>query len=80
MVAGTVPRENAEASADVLRERLQAATRGRFDLGDGRAIDYAGASVGVVLARTGEVDAAAVLARADQAMYEAKRERRIARH
>jgi diguanylate cyclase len=76
VVAGTVPRENAEASADVLRERLQAATCGQFDIGGGRTLDYAGASVGVVLARTGEVDAEAVLARADGAMYEAKRARR----
>jgi diguanylate cyclase len=76
VVAGTVPRENADASADVLRERLEAATCGRFDLGGGRVLDYAGASVGVVLARTGEVDAAAVLARADSAMYAAKRARR----
>ena len=79
VVAGTVPRENAEAAAEVLRQRLESASRGRIDLGGGLSIDYAGASVGVVLARTGEVDAEAVLARADAAMYEAKRERRAAR-
>ena len=79
VVAGTVPRENAEASAQVLCERLEAATCARFDVGGGHAIDYAGASVGVVLARTGEVDAEAVLARADRAMYEAKRARHAER-
>ncbi|GAB1595714.1 GGDEF domain-containing protein [Lysobacter claricitrinus] len=76
VVAGTVPRENAEAAAHVLCKRLEAATVGRFDVGNGRHVDYRGASVGVVLARTGEVDAEAVLARADRAMYEAKRTRR----
>ncbi|WP_133478624.1 GGDEF domain-containing protein [Cognatilysobacter segetis] len=79
VVAGTVPRETADAAADVLRQRLEAATRGRFDIGGGAAIDYAGASVGVVLARTGEVDAEAVLARADRAMYACKNARRGAR-
>jgi diguanylate cyclase len=78
VVAGSVPRESAEAAADVLRERLEAATRGRFDLGNGHVLDYDGASVGVVLARTGEIDAEAVLARADAAMYEAKHARRRA--
>ena len=75
VVAGTVPRESADAAADVLCRRLEAATRGRFDIG-GTSIDYAGASVGVVLARTGEVDAEALLARADRAMYASKHERR----
>jgi diguanylate cyclase len=76
VVAGTVPRETADAASAVLRERLQGATCGRFDIGDGVSIDYDGASVGVVLASTGEVDAEAVLARADRAMYVSKRERR----
>ena len=76
VVAGTVPRETADAAADVLRQRLEDATRGRFHVGDGTSIDYAGASVGVVLARTGEIDAEAILARADRAMYSAKHARR----
>jgi len=76
VVAGTVPRENAEASADSLRQRLEDATRGYFDLGGGQRVDYRGASVGVELASPGEIDAAALLARADRGMYEAKRGRR----
>ncbi|MGY4515857.1 sensor domain-containing diguanylate cyclase [Lysobacter sp. HA18] len=79
VVAGAIPRENAEAAAKVLCERLEKATIGRFDLGSGGYVDYHGASVGVVLAHIGEVDAEAVLARADRAMYDAKRERRIRR-
>ncbi|HZX80139.1 MAG TPA: diguanylate cyclase, partial [Lysobacter sp.] len=39
VVAGTVPRESADAAADVLRRRLCEATRGRFDLGGGQAIE-----------------------------------------
>lgn len=76
VAAGTVPRETAAASADVLRDRLAAALRGRFDLGHGRAIDYAGASVGVEIAHPGEVDVEALLARADRAMRAARGARR----
>ncbi|AXK72085.1 sensor domain-containing diguanylate cyclase [Lysobacter sp. TY2-98] len=76
VVAGIVPRENPEAAAKVLCDRLADATVGQFDLGDGRRVDYAGASVGVVLARTGEIDAGAIIDRADRAMYQTKRERR----
>lgn len=75
VVAATLPRENTEGSAHVLEQRLIAATRGRFDIGD-RPFDYRGASVGVVLARNGEVDGESVLALADAAMYEIKRARR----
>ncbi|WP_462116252.1 diguanylate cyclase domain-containing protein, partial [Lysobacter xanthus] len=63
VVAGTVPRESADAAGDVLRDRLQAAMHARFDLGGGVAIEHAGARVGLVLARPGEIDAEAVLAR-----------------
>lgn len=76
VVAATMPRENTEGSAHVLELRLIAATCGRFNIGEVE-IDYSGASVGVVLARNGEVDAESVLASADAAMYEIKRARRL---
>ena len=57
-----------------LRERLAAATCGRYDL-PGVALDYPGASVGVASAAPGEASDV-VLARADAAMYAAKRARR----
>lgn len=72
VVAGTVPRENADGSAGVLRTRLEAVACGRFDLGDGQQAECRGASVGVVMARTGEVDAGAVLARAEHAVQAAR--------
>ena len=59
-----------------LRERIETLSRGRVELGDGVAIDYAGASVGVVLSRPGENDADTLLARADAAMYVVKQQRK----
>lgn len=67
----------AEATAS-LQARLQAATSGSFELG-GVRIDYAGPSIGLVAAQSDGTDAAALLAQADQAMYEIKRKRRAAR-
>lgn len=60
---------------NALRDHLQAATTGRFDLGD-CTIDYAGPSIGVITARPDQHDAAAELARADVAMYAVKRVRK----
>jgi diguanylate cyclase len=61
-----------------LGERLAQATAGPFAQG-ACSIDYAGASVGVALSQPGETDAAAVLKRADEAMYEVKRARKARR-
>lgn len=58
-----------------LRERVEALTRGRFDLG-GVMLDYGGGSVGLVRSNAGETDADALLARADAAMYEIKQRRK----
>lgn len=63
-----------DSAAVHLRDRLEAVSRGRFDLG-GTVIDYAGASVGVAIGDLGETDADALIARADAAMYERKRDR-----
>lgn len=62
------------ASADRIRNRIAGALEGRYELGEIR-IDYAGASVGVATSRESE-GSDALLARADEAMYAIKRERR----
>lgn len=75
VMAAPVAREQFHRSVLALRERLSLRTRGRYDLGD-LLIDYAGASVGIV-ASTGDGDSAEdLVSRADEAMYEHKRERR----
>lgn len=56
-----------------MRERLQRLTTGSFSI-DQLTIDYTGASVGVVTSDTSECEA--LLARADAAMFEAKKTRR----
>ena len=61
-----------------LRQRLAAATSGRFDLGDGLVIDYEGASIGLTRAR-GDTHAIALITRADSAMYRDKQRRRAGR-
>jgi len=63
------------AVADSLRARLQEATTGRFHLGD-VMLDYAGPSIGSIVSMSGEVEPETLLAQADAAMYEVKRERR----
>ncbi|HEX4870759.1 MAG TPA: sensor domain-containing diguanylate cyclase [Nevskiaceae bacterium] len=68
----------ANAAEDNLRGRLEQLTVGRF-VSQGLCIDYGGASVGVVVAEPDEHDAEALLARADAAMYEVKRQRRAER-
>lgn len=65
-------------AADIVHlfhERLQSATTGRFHL-DGVVIEYAGPSIGVIVAAPDACDPEALLAQADAAMYAAKRERR----
>lgn len=64
------------AVAEGLRDRLQAATTGRFHLGE-LTLDYAGPSIGSIVSMAGDVEPEALLAQADAAMYEIKRERRL---
>lgn len=74
----SVRREAAAEAAASMQARLLAATAGAFDL-DGVRIDYAGPSIGVVAAESADADPSALLAQADQAMYEVKRRRKAAR-
>lgn len=67
--------ERDAARLETLRERLEGASRGRFDLGE-VTIDYPGASVGLALSAAGETDVDALVARADAAMYARKQARR----
>lgn len=61
--------------ADALRKRLQEATTGRFHMGD-VTLDYAGPSIGSIVSMSGAVEPETLLAQADAAMYEVKRERK----
>jgi diguanylate cyclase len=70
-------RADAADTAVALEARLQAATTGRFNL-DGRVIEYAGPSIGVIVATALTRDPEALLAQADAAMYVAKRARKDA--
>lgn len=72
---GPVPGQAVEAARLALRRRIAEATQGRFVCGD-VAIDYQGASVGVIAIAPGTLGAEEVLRQADQAMYEAKQARR----
>ena len=63
------------AVADTLRKRLQEATSGRFHLGE-LTLDYPGPSIGSIVSLSGDVEPEVLLAQADAAMYEVKRERR----
>jgi diguanylate cyclase len=71
-------REVAAGVSAAVAMRLQAATSGHYAL-DGLALDYAGPSIGVVVAEKGEADIESVLARADAAMYAVKRQRKSGR-
>jgi diguanylate cyclase len=68
-------RERADDAAMALSRRLEGATRGRFKL-DEALIDYDGASVGVIVAEPGCMNAQRLLLRADAAMHAAKRSRK----
>lgn len=75
VVLSTAPCDALDAAIESLRQRLDAATTGRFAL-DGAGIDYAGPSIGVVAALPGALDDDVLIARADAAMYEVKRRRK----
>jgi diguanylate cyclase len=72
---------DANDTAVALEARLQTATTGRFNL-DGHVIDYAGPSIGVIVAEAHSRSPELLLAQADAAMYVAKRARKdaAARH
>ncbi|MCL7944801.1 sensor domain-containing diguanylate cyclase [Marinobacter sp. ATCH36] len=65
-----------ENGRTAIRMRLEDLTRGTFNLGT-TAINYAGASVGVVTSDPGVRDPEALLKKADEKMYAIKRERRL---
>lgn len=59
-------------AANMVAERIRAAVEtGPFVLNDGRTVNIT-VSIGVAVANTGEVDAQAVINRADKALYESK--------
>lgn len=61
-------------SSEMIRARIERSLKGRYDLGNA-TIDYPGASVGVATSQRNE-GPDALLARADEAMYAIKRQRR----
>ena len=77
MGPGPAPYLDVAAAADAFARRIAVCTSGRFE-GEGVALDYAGASVGVVAVQPGELNATQALQRADQAMYAVKQARRRA--
>lgn len=66
---------DAEVAAMAMRTRLQVATTGHFGL-IGATIDYAGPSIGMIVATPEARDIEALLAQADAAMYADKRLRK----
>lgn len=72
VVLAPVMSESASRATCALAANLSGATRGTYCIG-GENVDYRGASVGVVIA--GDEDAAALIGRADAAMYASKRSR-----
>ena len=76
VVLACVPATGRDAALVALGQRLDEATRGRFELGDGVVIDYAGPSIGTILVPVDQHDVDAVLALADAAMYSVKRLRK----
>lgn len=76
VVFGPATSDATDADRAAMGARLQRLATGRFSIGS-LTINYTGASVGVVTSCAGERDVGALLARADAAMYEVKKARRI---
>ncbi|MEW6414147.1 MAG: sensor domain-containing diguanylate cyclase [Pseudomonadota bacterium] len=76
VVLGPAAPDAPEADRAAMRKRMQRVATGRLTI-DQLAIDCTGASVGVVTSCAGEQGVEALLARADAAMYAAKKARRI---
>lgn len=69
--------EELSAAASLMQERLSRATIGRYSLGNGgAAIDYRGASVGVVAVMPAETTAEEAIMLADGEMYRVKQQRK----
>lgn len=64
--------EDGEAVAKEMQRRLSEASVACLELSDGRKIDYAGASVGMVCLTPDDTDVDAALQKADAAMYKVK--------
>lgn len=75
VAVASVPAEGVPHALEAFRHRLAACTQGQFALGT-VTLDYAGPSIGVVAANDADTDVEALIARADAAMYAAKRTRR----
>lgn len=75
VAVASVPPGDLPHATSAFQERLTACTRGAFAL-DRITIDYNGPSIGVVAANDTDLDIDALVARADAAMYQAKRLRR----
>lgn len=75
VVFGEAGTSDPETGRQAVRRRIEALTRGTFDLGLVR-LDYGGASVGVITSAPGDLDGETLLARADAAMYQVKQARR----
>lgn len=63
---------------DALDQRLQSQIVGRYTCG-ALALDYGGASIGLVVSQPGETEPERILGRADAAMFEVKRARKAQR-
>lgn len=70
--------QDADEAIHSLRQRLQQATVCRIPLAGQRTLEYPGASVGVVCSDPGLNTADAAIRHADEAMYQAKHQRRSA--
>jgi diguanylate cyclase (GGDEF)-like protein len=76
IVAPGTARHDPSQERQRLGERFSEATAGYYDLGICQ-IDYAGASVGIVGTDSGNFDAEALIAEADEAMYEVKQRGKV---
>ncbi|MGL4315858.1 MAG: GGDEF domain-containing protein [Pseudomonas sp.] len=87
VIALGTPSEHAELTIDMqqaarqLQERLTQATMGRYELGSGLdALNYGGASVGVVAVIPDDMTAEEAIKLADREMYRVKQQRKLQKH